>query len=137
MADGGGRTRPAAIRRWFAWFTLATLLLPIATVSAQERGAAAMGSALQGLGVNTRVLIIGAHPDDEDTQVIAWLSRGRHVETAYLSLTRGDAGSSASITSALALSESLWVWTCSWRVSLSVVEGLSCCGSPLGTNMSG
>ena len=36
--------------------------------------------------------MIGAHPDDEDTQVIAWLSRGRHVETAYLSLTRGDGG---------------------------------------------
>ena len=62
---------------------------------AQERGAAALGSALQGLGVNTRVLIIGAHPDDEDTQVIAWLSRGRHVETAYLSLTRGDGGQNA------------------------------------------
>ena len=95
MADGGGRTRPAAIRRWLAWFALATLLLPIATASAQERGAAALGSALQGLGVNTRVLIIGAHPDDEDTQVIAWLSRGRHVETAYLSLTRGDGGQNA------------------------------------------
>jgi LmbE family N-acetylglucosaminyl deacetylase len=44
------------------------------------------------LGVNTRVLLIGAHPDDEDTFLIAWLSRGRHVETAYLSLTRGDGG---------------------------------------------
>lgn len=45
-----------------------------------------------GLGVNTRVLVIGAHPDDEDTFLIAWLSRGRHVEAAYLSLTRGDGG---------------------------------------------
>ncbi len=45
-----------------------------------------------GLGVNTRVLLVGAHPDDEDTNLIAWLSRGRHVETAYLSLTRGDGG---------------------------------------------
>ena len=45
-----------------------------------------------GLGVNTRVLMIGAHPDDEDTNLIAWLSRGRHVTTAYLSLTRGDGG---------------------------------------------
>jgi LmbE family N-acetylglucosaminyl deacetylase len=54
-----------------------------------------LGAALQGLGVNTRVLIVGAHPDDEDTQVISWLSRGRHVETAYLSLTRGDGGQNA------------------------------------------
>lgn len=42
--------------------------------------------------MNTRVLVIGAHPDDEDTFLISWLSRGRHVETAYLSLTRGDGG---------------------------------------------
>lgn len=72
--------------------SLAFLLTGSGVAGAQERGAAALGSALQGLGVNTRVLIIGAHPDDEDTQVITWLSRGRHVETAYLSLTRGDGG---------------------------------------------
>ena len=58
----------------------------------QERGAIALGEAVLGLGVNTRVLMIGAHPDDEDTFLIAWLSRGRHVKTAYLSLTRGDGG---------------------------------------------
>ena len=59
---------------------------------AQDRGAATLGSAIQGLSNTMRVLMIGAHPDDEDTQVIAWLSRGLHVETAYLSLTRGDGG---------------------------------------------
>jgi LmbE family N-acetylglucosaminyl deacetylase len=59
---------------------------------AQERGAVALGEAVQSLGVNTRVLVVGAHPDDEDTFLISWLSRGRHVETAYLSLTRGDGG---------------------------------------------
>jgi len=57
-----------------------------------ERGAAALGSALAGVGTTGRVLTIAAHPDDEDTQFIAWLTRGRHVETAYLSLTRGDGG---------------------------------------------
>lgn len=39
-----------------------------------------------------RVLWIAAHPDDEDTNLISWLARGRNVETAYLSLTRGDGG---------------------------------------------
>ncbi|HEV2016749.1 MAG TPA: PIG-L family deacetylase [Gemmatimonadaceae bacterium] len=39
-----------------------------------------------------RVLWIAAHPDDEDTNLIAWLARGRRVETAYMSLTRGDGG---------------------------------------------
>lgn len=39
-----------------------------------------------------RVLMIGAHPDDEDTSLLTALSRGMGVETAYLSLTRGDGG---------------------------------------------
>ncbi|HVE78167.1 MAG TPA: PIG-L family deacetylase, partial [Gemmatimonadaceae bacterium] len=75
--------------------TLALLALaPIAPrpVTAQERGAAALGELLEGLTTTARVLVVGAHPDDEDTQLIAWLARGRHVETAYLSLTRGDGG---------------------------------------------
>ena len=39
-----------------------------------------------------RVLVIGAHPDDEDNQILSWLQRGGNAETAYLSLTRGDGG---------------------------------------------
>ncbi|HEY3998761.1 MAG TPA: PIG-L family deacetylase, partial [Candidatus Xenobia bacterium] len=38
------------------------------------------------------VLHIGAHPDDENTQLIAWLVGARHYRTGYLSLTRGDGG---------------------------------------------
>ncbi|WP_180538148.1 hypothetical protein, partial [Nevskia soli] len=37
-------------------------------------------------------LMIAAHPDDENTQVLAWLSRGRHLRAGYLSLTRGEGG---------------------------------------------
>lgn len=58
----------------------------------QDRGATALDHLVKGLMVTPRVLVIAAHPDDEDTQLIAWLSKGRHVETAYLSLTRGDGG---------------------------------------------
>ena len=58
----------------------------------QDRGAAALDHFVNGMMSTPRVLVIAAHPDDEDTQLIAWLSRGRHVETAYLSLTRGDGG---------------------------------------------
>jgi LmbE family N-acetylglucosaminyl deacetylase len=57
-----------------------------------DRGAAALGSTLAGVGTTGRVLTVAAHPDDEDTPIIAWLAKGRHVETAYLSLTRGDGG---------------------------------------------
>jgi LmbE family N-acetylglucosaminyl deacetylase len=38
------------------------------------------------------VLYVAAHPDDENNQLIAYLARGRHYRTAYLSLTRGDGG---------------------------------------------
>ncbi|HKP16408.1 MAG TPA: PIG-L family deacetylase [Gemmatimonadaceae bacterium] len=74
---------------------LAATLLCLAAprlLSAQERGAVALGEAVAGLDVTGRVLLIGAHPDDEDTQLLTWLARGRQVETAYLSLTRGDGG---------------------------------------------
>jgi len=38
------------------------------------------------------VLYIAAHPDDENTRLLAYLANGRLVETGYLSLTRGDGG---------------------------------------------
>jgi LmbE family N-acetylglucosaminyl deacetylase len=38
------------------------------------------------------VLYVAAHPDDENTQLIGYLARGRNYRTAYLSLTRGDGG---------------------------------------------
>ena len=77
--------------RALAWVLIVALALP-RFAAAQERGAVALAGLIDGLGVTTRVLMIGAHPDDEDTRLITWLSRGRHVETAYLSLTRGDGG---------------------------------------------
>lgn len=39
-----------------------------------------------------RVLYVAAHPDDENTRLIAHLAHHRGVATAYLSLTRGDGG---------------------------------------------
>ncbi|MBP6593452.1 MAG: PIG-L family deacetylase, partial [Candidatus Obscuribacter sp.] len=38
------------------------------------------------------VLYVAAHPDDENTELLAYLARGRNYRTAYLSLTRGDGG---------------------------------------------
>lgn len=37
-------------------------------------------------------LYVAAHPDDENTRLISYLSNGLHARTAYLSLTRGDGG---------------------------------------------
>src|SRR6267142_1658889 len=48
--------------------------------------------ALRKLQVMGTALYVGAHPDDENTAFLAYLSNGRKVRTAYLSLTRGDGG---------------------------------------------
>ena len=53
-----------------------------AAILQQLRSFATMGS----------VLYIAAHPDDENTQILTYLARGRGYRTAYLSLTRGDGG---------------------------------------------
>lgn len=42
------------------------------------------------------VLYVAAHPDDENTQLITYLARGRGYRTAYLSVTRGDGGQNES-----------------------------------------
>ena len=47
---------------------------------------------LRGFREMGSVLFVAAHPDDENTQLIAYLARGRNYRTAYLSLTRGDGG---------------------------------------------
>ncbi|MCA6074585.1 PIG-L family deacetylase [Fulvivirga sedimenti] len=38
------------------------------------------------------VLYVAAHPDDENTRLIAYLANERKAHTAYLSMTRGDGG---------------------------------------------
>ncbi|MEO8588753.1 MAG: PIG-L family deacetylase [Flavobacteriales bacterium] len=47
---------------------------------------------MQKLQVLGSVLYIVAHPDDENTRLIAWLANGKKVRTGDLSLTRGDGG---------------------------------------------
>ncbi len=38
------------------------------------------------------VLMIAAHPDDENTALLAYFAKGRNLRTGYLSLTRGEGG---------------------------------------------
>ncbi len=47
---------------------------------------------LQKLNVVGSALYIAAHPDDENTRLLAWLAAEKKVRTGYLSLTRGDGG---------------------------------------------
>src|ERR1035438_4550375 len=78
---------------------LVSKILPLAlgaalamTASLAARPAAEILGELRDFREMGSVLHIGAHPDDENTQLIAYLARGRHYRTGYLSLTRGDGG---------------------------------------------
>ena len=55
-------------------------------------GVVALDRELRMLGHEKRVLMIGAHPDDEDTELLTVLVRGQGAEAAYLSLNRGEGG---------------------------------------------
>ena len=73
---------------------LAATLAAFAPLNAQRSfsGAAEVQQALHKLNELGTVLMIAAHPDDERTSVLAYFARGRHMRTAYLSLTRGEGG---------------------------------------------
>ncbi len=76
-------------------FLLLLLFLLAPATRAQQPAttdAAETELALRQLGVVGSVLYVGAHPDDENTALLAYLAKGRGVRTAYLSLTRGDGG---------------------------------------------
>ena len=71
------------------------LLLPAGSVTAQspERiGSAEIFLRLKKLNVLGSVLYVAAHPDDENSRLIAYMAKDRLYRTGYLSMTRGDGG---------------------------------------------
>lgn len=73
------------------------LALSLVSVSAQVRapyseGAAGLIQKLQRLSTTASAMHTGAHPDDEDSALLARLARGDHARVAYLSLNRGEGG---------------------------------------------
>src|SRR5437762_11597292 len=77
------------------WAALGVAILAgssdVGQAAAPTAGAAILQS-LRSFGTLGSVLYVAAHPDDENTQAITYLARGRGYRTAYLSLTRGDGG---------------------------------------------
>ncbi|MBS1790996.1 MAG: PIG-L family deacetylase [Acidobacteria bacterium] len=81
---------------------LLTLTLAIQTASLsvsadvrpsfEERGASALALTLRQLQTIGSVLHTAAHPDDESTDMLAYMSRAMGARTAYLSLNRGEGG---------------------------------------------
>ena len=85
-----------------AGFALAALLAARGAPAAEPPGTALAPASsggidfidplLRKLETNRRLLIIAAHPDDEDTALLTLVARGMGGEAAYLSLSRGDGG---------------------------------------------
>src|SRR6058998_3925951 len=82
--------------RTFAFTLLLTAVFLAAFASADTQrdpyGAAEIELQLEKLNVLGSVLMIAAHPDDENTALLAYFARGRKTRTAYLSATRGEGG---------------------------------------------
>jgi LmbE family N-acetylglucosaminyl deacetylase len=61
-------------------------------LSPEQMNAGEIQVALQKLNVLGRVLYVAAHPDDENTNLMALWANGSLYDAAYLSITRGDGG---------------------------------------------
>lgn len=81
----------------YAWSLLLLLACPAIALAGGSsvrpaQGGAALKQALERLRVTGSVLMVAAHPDDENTALLAWCAQGRKLRAAYLSLTRGEGG---------------------------------------------
>jgi LmbE family N-acetylglucosaminyl deacetylase len=68
---------------------------PIALPIAEDRGAAALEQSLKRLSTTASLMMIVAHPDDEDGALLTRLSRGLGVRCTLLTLNRGEGGQNA------------------------------------------
>src|SRR5687767_1637382 len=98
MSDGSKRKfvlRHAGIRTLMILLCVSASLrlnTPAQIRPIYDQGALGLTQSLKRLNTTASALMIGAHPDDEDTALLAYLARGESARTAYLSLTRGDGG---------------------------------------------
>ncbi len=80
---------------WFkasVWIIFAAHFQLVSAQPTQQMNSSEIYHRLQKLNVLGSALYIAAHPDDENTRLITWLANEKKVETAYVSLTRGDGG---------------------------------------------
>jgi len=77
------------------WVCLLGTLLTVSLTFGQppkKQSSAEIYHSLQKLNFLGTALFVAAHPDDENTRLIAYLSNELKARTAYLSVTRGDGG---------------------------------------------
>lgn len=79
-------------KRLTAIFTLCLTVMCCAAQQVRPAKSSEIYRELKTLKHLPKVLYLAAHPDDENTGLLSWLINDQNVETAYLSLTRGDGG---------------------------------------------
>src|SRR6186997_3212863 len=81
------------MRRYLLLFICILFLLPYTFSQPPVTWTSAdMYLAIRKLNVLGSVLYLAAHPDDENTRLLAYFSKDKMYSTGYLSLTRGDGG---------------------------------------------
>jgi LmbE family N-acetylglucosaminyl deacetylase len=80
------------MRRFIAYCYLTFFTISLAAQAPKKLNAAEIKQALNKLEVLGSVMYWAAHPDDENTRMIAYMANERNMRTAYLSMTRGDGG---------------------------------------------
>ncbi|MCD0489235.1 PIG-L family deacetylase [Pedobacter sp. MC2016-14] len=78
--------------RLLVLLTLPVLSFNTFAQTSPQLNAAEIKQGLEELAVTGSLLYIAAHPDDENTRLLAWMAREKKVRTGYLALTRGDGG---------------------------------------------
>jgi LmbE family N-acetylglucosaminyl deacetylase len=85
--------RSSGLMKGFLLGLLWALIVPLLPAQAPPvRNAGELAQMLDKLQVLGSALYVAAHPDDENTALLATFSRGRNLRTAYLSMTRGGGG---------------------------------------------
>lgn len=77
---------------YLSLFVLTSLFPDYSSAQSRNLSSSEIKLKLEKLAVLGSVLYFAAHPDDENTKLIAYLAQDRKYRTAYLSLTRGDGG---------------------------------------------
>ncbi len=73
-------------------FLFAIRLFSVQAQTQVQLNASEILQSLKKLNTIGSVLYVAAHPDDENTRLLAYMARERNLRTGYLSITRGDGG---------------------------------------------
>jgi len=85
----------ACIAIWAVMYAAIFVVGPVCDLHAAGESLPDTVEAISRARVTTRILYVTAHPDDESSGILTYLSRGLNADVALLSVTRGEGGQNA------------------------------------------